>query len=102
MTATQPVSLHPDLIAGDGNRSRSSDSLNSSQSTNHDAQATKTVLRYPQIMAQVTLEIPEELSAALSSPGQDQPRALLESLALEAYRERKPLNRSTRPDSRHL
>jgi len=40
-------------------------------------------------MAQVTLEIPEELSAALSPQGGDLSRAVLESLALEAYRERK-------------
>ena len=40
-------------------------------------------------MAQVTLDIPEELSAVLSSRGEDLPRAVIESLALEAYRERK-------------
>ena len=45
--------------------------------------------RYAQTMAHVTLEIPEELSAALSSPGRDLSRAVLETLALEAYRERK-------------
>jgi uncharacterized protein UPF0175 len=40
-------------------------------------------------MAQVTLDIPEELSAVLSARGEDLPRAVIESLALEAYRERK-------------
>jgi hypothetical protein len=40
-------------------------------------------------MARVTLDIPEELSAALSAPGGDLTRAVMESLALEAYRERK-------------
>ncbi len=40
-------------------------------------------------MAQVTLDIPEELSAALAAPGTDLPRAVIESAALEAYRERK-------------
>jgi hypothetical protein len=40
-------------------------------------------------MAQVTLDIPEELSTTLAGPGGDLPRAVLESLALEAYRERK-------------
>ena len=40
-------------------------------------------------MARVTLDIPEELSAVLSAHGEDLPRAVIESLALEAYRERK-------------
>jgi hypothetical protein len=40
-------------------------------------------------MAQVTLEIPEELSAALAAPGRDLSRTVVEALALEAYRERK-------------
>ena len=40
-------------------------------------------------MPQVTLEIPEELTAALSGAGGDLARTLLETLALEAYRERK-------------
>jgi hypothetical protein len=40
-------------------------------------------------MANVTLNIPEELSAAISAPGHDLSRAVLEALALEAYRERK-------------
>jgi hypothetical protein len=37
----------------------------------------------------VTLEIPEELSAALSIPGQDLSRTVFEAAALEAYRQRK-------------
>ena len=40
-------------------------------------------------MAHVTVDIPEELSAALSAPGRDLSRTVLEALALEAYRERK-------------
>ncbi len=40
-------------------------------------------------MAQVTLDIPEELSVALAASGHDLPRAVMESAALEAYRERK-------------
>ena len=38
---------------------------------------------------QVTLDVPEELSAALAGPGQDLSRAAFEAIALEAYRERK-------------
>lgn len=40
-------------------------------------------------MAQVTLELPDELFAALAPSGQDLPRAALGAMALEAYRERK-------------
>ena len=40
-------------------------------------------------MANVKLDIPEELSAALAAPGRDLARTVLEALALEAYRERK-------------
>jgi Uncharacterised protein family (UPF0175) len=40
-------------------------------------------------MAHVTLDIPEELSAAISAPGRDLSRTVLEALALEAYRGRK-------------
>ena len=40
-------------------------------------------------MARVTLDLPEELSAVLSAGGGDLSRAVMESLALEAYRERK-------------
>lgn len=38
---------------------------------------------------QLTIELPDELSAALASSGQDLSRAALEAIALEAYRERK-------------
>jgi len=38
-------------------------------------------------MANLTLDIPEELSAVLAGPGQDLSRSVLEALALEAYRE---------------
>ena len=40
-------------------------------------------------MRRLTLELPDELSAALAASGQDLPRAALEAIALEAYRERK-------------
>ena len=38
---------------------------------------------------QITLEIPDELKAVLAAPGQDLPRAALEAMALEAYRQRR-------------
>jgi hypothetical protein len=38
---------------------------------------------------QITIEIPDELAAALAPPGLDPARAALEALALEAYRERR-------------
>lgn len=38
---------------------------------------------------ELTLDLPDELSAALAAPGQDLSRAALEAIALEAYRERK-------------
>ena len=38
---------------------------------------------------QFTLDLPDELSAALAASAQDLPRAALEAIALEAYRERK-------------
>jgi hypothetical protein len=38
---------------------------------------------------QLTLDLPDELSAALAASGSDLPRAALEAIALEAYRERK-------------
>lgn len=38
---------------------------------------------------QVTLDLPDELSAALAPSGQDLPRAAFEAMAIEAYRERK-------------
>ncbi len=38
---------------------------------------------------QLTLELPEELSAALAASGSDLSRAALEAIAIEAYRERK-------------
>jgi len=40
-------------------------------------------------MLQVTLELPDDLSAFLSGSGQDPQRVALEAIALEAYRERK-------------
>jgi len=40
-------------------------------------------------MGQLTIELPEELRAALASSGSDLPRAAFEAIALEAYRERK-------------
>jgi hypothetical protein len=44
---------------------------------------------YTAYMKQLILNLPDELSAALSSSGQELSRAALEALALEAYRERK-------------
>jgi hypothetical protein len=44
--------------------------------------------RYTTTM-QLTLELPDELSAALAASGQDLSRAVFEAVALEAYRERK-------------
>ena len=38
---------------------------------------------------QLTLELPDELTAVLASFGQDTPRAAFQAIALEAYRERK-------------
>jgi hypothetical protein len=38
---------------------------------------------------EVTLDIPEELSAALATPGRDLSRAAFEAIVLEAYRENK-------------
>lgn len=38
---------------------------------------------------QVTLEIPDELAASLTAPGQDPARAALEAWGLEAYRQRR-------------
>jgi hypothetical protein len=40
-------------------------------------------------MQHVTIALPDELSAALASPGQDLSRSGFEALALTAYRERK-------------
>ena len=37
----------------------------------------------------LTLDLPDELSAALATSGQDLARAALEAIALEAYRTRK-------------
>ncbi len=37
----------------------------------------------------VTLDLPDELAAALLAQGSDLPRSALESIALEAYREHK-------------
>jgi len=54
---------------------------------------------------QLTLDIPDELSAALVASGPDLPRAALEAIALEAYRERKlttaPLGRLLGFESRY-
>ena len=44
--------------------------------------------RYTRRM-QLTLNLPDELSAALAASGPDLPRAAFEAIALEAYRERK-------------
>lgn len=38
---------------------------------------------------QVTLDLPDELSAALAASDRDLSRAVFEAIALEAYRERK-------------
>ena len=38
---------------------------------------------------QLILDLPDELSSALAASGSDLPRAALEAIALEAYRERK-------------
>ena len=46
-------------------------------------------LAYTAYMKQLILNLPDELSAALSGSGQELSRAALEALALEAYRERK-------------
>jgi hypothetical protein len=40
-------------------------------------------------MAQVTLDLPDELSTALAAPGRELSRSVFEALALEAYREHK-------------
>jgi len=40
-------------------------------------------------VAQVTLEIPDELLGALAAPGQELSRSIFEAVVLEAYRERK-------------
>jgi predicted HTH domain antitoxin len=45
--------------------------------------------RYTLAMQQVTLQLPDELSAYLTASGQNLSRAALEAIALEAYRERK-------------
>jgi len=46
-------------------------------------------LSYTAYMKQLILNLPDELSAALSGSGQELSRAALEAIALEAYRERK-------------
>ncbi len=46
-------------------------------------------LLYTSCVQQLTLELPDELLAALTSSGRDPSRAALEAIALEAYRERK-------------
>ena len=40
-------------------------------------------------MPQLTIELPDELSAALASSGQDLSRTAFEAITQEAYRERK-------------
>src|SRR5207302_11288882 len=47
------------------------------------------ILPYNAYTKQLILNLPDELSAALSSSGQELSRAALEAIALEAYRERK-------------
>ena len=47
------------------------------------------MLPYTAYMKQLIINLPDELSAALSGSGQELSRAALEALALEAYRERK-------------
>ena len=46
-------------------------------------------LPYTAHMKQLTLNLPDELYAALSGSGQELSRAAFEAIALEAYRERK-------------
>jgi hypothetical protein len=41
------------------------------------------------MVMQITIEIPEDLAAMLSAPGQDPARAALEAIALEAYRQQR-------------
>jgi hypothetical protein len=38
---------------------------------------------------QISVEIPDELKAALAAPGQDLSRSALEAIGLEAYRQRR-------------
>jgi hypothetical protein len=40
-------------------------------------------------MKQITISLPDELSAVLAAPGEDLSRAAFEALVLGAYRERK-------------
>src|SRR5947207_1167998 len=47
------------------------------------------MLLYTTHVKQLILNLPDELSAALSRSGQELSRAALEALALESYRERK-------------
>jgi hypothetical protein len=49
----------------------------------------KEYLGYPKDMAQVVVEIPDELSEILGATGGNLSRAVLEAVAIEAYRERK-------------
>jgi hypothetical protein len=46
-------------------------------------------VRYTSSAAQLTLDLPDELSAALAESGGDLSRAALEAIALESYREGK-------------
>ena len=46
-------------------------------------------MRYPQVVAVVTIDIPDELLAAFAVPGQELARSVFEAVVLEAYRERK-------------
>lgn len=43
----------------------------------------------PGIETQITLTLPEDIAAHLTSKGENLPRSALEALALEAYREHK-------------
>jgi hypothetical protein len=47
------------------------------------------LLRGEAVPITVTMEVPEELAAAVTSGGRDLPRAALEALAVEAYRSRR-------------
>ena len=44
---------------------------------------------YTALMRQVTINLPDELSVALSPAGEDLSQAAIEAIALETYRERK-------------
>jgi hypothetical protein len=62
---------------------------NFSASAGFDRRASPILFAYTAYMKQLILNLPDELSAALSGSGQELSRAALEAIALEAYRERK-------------